>query len=84
MKKKWIALLIMVMATCFACSCGGTQSNSSSNDGSQEYSSVQSNDKENTSSEDGGTSETPDNSSEEESGVNGGRLDGDNDLDWNA
>ena len=76
MKKKWIALLIVAMATCFACSCAGTQSNSSSNDGSQEYSSIQSNDKESTSSEDNGTSE-------EDSGVNGGRLDGDNDLGWN-
>ena len=61
MKKKWIALIIMVASLCFACACGENKDNSSNNSGGQDVSSP----------------------NENESGINGGSMEGDNDLDWN-
>ncbi len=58
MKKKWIALMIIIASLCFACACGGNGDGTSSSAGSQETSS--------------------------ESGVNGGAMEGDNELDWNT
>lgn len=89
MKKKWIALLMTVMATCLVCSCmnkGGENSDAES----QQYSSVQSTEKESSSQKpeestsQGGTSETPDSSSSSSTSLNGGRLEGDNDIEWSA
>lgn len=89
MKKKWIALLMTIMATCLVCSCvnnGGENSETES----QQYSSVQSTEKESSSetpeesTSQGGTSETPDSSSSSSTSLNGGRLEGDNDIDWSA
>ena len=97
MKKKWIALLMTVMATCLVCSCmnkGGENSEVES----QQYSSVQSTEKESSSiknesasqkpeestSQGGESSETPDSSSSSSTSLNGGRLEGDNDIEWSA
>ena len=66
MKKKWIALIIMVASLCFACACGENKDNSSNNSGSQDV-----------------ASDENSSSNENESGVNGGSMEGDNDLDWN-
>ena len=60
MKKKWIALIIMVASLCFACACDTNKDNSSNNSANQDVS-----------------------SNENESGINGGSMEGDNDLDWN-
>ena len=86
MKKKWIALMIMVASLCFACACGGNKDNSSNNSGSQDVSSESSIDSESdsTSSSEGESASDENSSSDEnESGINGGSMEGDNDLDWN-
>ena len=97
MKKKWIALLMTVMATSLVCSCmnkGGENSEGES----QQYSSVQSTEKESSSiknesaaqkpeestSQGGENSETPDSSSSSSTSLSGGRLEGDNDIEWSA
>ena len=94
MKKKWIALMITVMATCFAfAACNlsallGGQSADASSSIEQEASSVESIDKESSSenkeddSLEDSTEEDSSESSSEEDSLNGGRLEGDNDLVW--
>ena len=99
MKKKWIALMITVMATCFAfAACDlsallGGQTSEEASSVEQEYSSVEVSEEETSSSEveeesssmeEEETSELPEDSSEssQEDSLNGGRLEGDNDLVW--
>lgn len=108
MKKKWIALMITVMATCFAfAACDlsallGGQSEEASSSIEQEVSSIESKEEETSSSmkeessettseeiSDTTSEETSDTTSEEaseetseEDSLNGGRLEGDNDLVW--
>ena len=86
MKKKWIALIIMVASLCFACACGENKDNSSNNSGSQDVSSESSIDSESdstSSTEDESASDENSSFDENESGINGGSMEGDNDLDWN-
>ena len=86
MKKKWIALIIMVASLCFACACDINKDNSSNNSGSQDVSSESSIDSESdstSSTEDESASDENSSFDENESGINGGSMEGDNDLDWN-
>ena len=86
MKKKWIALMIMVASLCFACACDINKDNSSNNSGSQDVSSesIIDNESDSTSStEKESASDENSSSNENESGINGGSMEGDNDLDWN-
>ncbi len=84
MKKKWIALIIMVTSLCFACACSllGNDNGTSSETSSQGISSEST-----TGGESSSNTTPPEESSsgepEVESGVNGGYMKGDNDLDWN-
>lgn len=95
MKKKWIALMIMVASLCFTCACGGGDEETSSDVGSQVTASESMTDETSSKVEASSESETntasseqesasSEASSEEESGVNGGSMAGDNDLDWNT
>ena len=86
MKRKWIALIIMVASLCFACACGENKDNSSNNSGSQDVSSesIIDNESDSTSStEEESASDENSSSNKNESGINGGSMEGDNDLDWN-
>ena len=75
MKKKWLALIITIMATCCFCACGaGTVGDGSGSTASTEQGS---------SPIEGDSSPTDDSTPDEsESGTNGGKLEGDNDLNW--
>ena len=67
MKKKWIALMIMVASLCFTCACGGGEEETSSDVGSQVTASESMTDETSSKVEASSESETNTASSEQES-----------------
>ena len=84
MKKKWFICTIMALVACLACSCGGDKKDSGNGELSQESSSsvfVENSMEGSGSQEESSGEESREESSSEDS-LNGGVMEGDNDLNW--